>query len=445
MASGKIDAPLSRGSERQGKPMITPDQNDLLTRTGPGTPMGELFRRYWIPALMADELSEPDCPPVRVSLLSERLIAFRDSSGRVGLMDEFCAHRGVSLWFGRNEENGLRCPYHGWKYDTTGLCMEVPSETAASGFCQKVKLKSYPLVEHGGVLWAYMGPPEERPPLPAFEWTQVPANHLYLSKRWQETNYLQGMEGGIDSSHVSFLHSGDLNRDPLHKGTAGAKYARNTNTTFEILESAAGLMIGARRPADQGSHYWRVSQWMMPWYTLIPPYKGNALNGHAWVPMDDENCMAWTMTFHPTRPLTEQEVALMDEGAGVHPELIPGTFRPVANRSNDYQMDRAAQKAKIYYSGVKGIAIQDASLQESMGAVADRTKENLVSTDNAIIMARLRLRKAAMQLQDQKAPGLDPESQQVRSASFILPEDGPFKETALNAQVVRVGEPFVAV
>lgn len=427
--------------------MISAEQNEYLCRTGAGTPMGDLFRRYWIPALMTSELPEPDCPPVRVSLLSERLIAFRDTDGKIGLMDEFCAHRGVSLWFGRNEEGGLRCPYHGWKYNTEGQCIEVPSEPVSSGFCQKIKLKSYPCIELGDVIWTYMGPEEHKPEIPAYEWAMVPSSHRYLSKREQQNNYLQAMEGGIDSSHVSFLHSGDLNRDPLHRGTDGSKYARRTSTTFDIHESDVGLLIGARRNAEPGFHYWRVTQWMMPWFTLIPPYKGNALNGHAWVPMDDENCMAWTMTFHPTRPLTEQEVSLMDSGHGVHPTLIPGTFRPEANIDNDYLMDREAQKAKIYYSGIKGIAIQDASLQESMGAIADRSRENLVSTDNAIIMARMRLRKAAKALETGKGvpPGLDPRSQQVRSASFILPVDGEFKPVALDASEVKFGEPFVAV
>jgi hypothetical protein len=267
-----------------------------------------------------------------------------------------------------------------------------------------------------------------------------------MSRRWQECNYLQAMEGGIDSSHVSFLHRGDMNSDPLHKNTQGARLVRSTNTVFDILESPGGLMIGARRNADPGYHYWRITQWLMPWYTLIPPYKGHAANGHAWVPMDDTNCMAWTMTFHPVRELSAQEVELMRSGAGVHAKLIPGTFRPVANRNNGYLMDRAAQEAGHYYSGVKGLAIQDASVQESMGPIADRSKENLVSTDNAIIMARLRLRKAAQAVQDGKrAPGLEADAQNVRSASFVLPEDGAFKEVALDAVKVRKGEHHVAV
>ena len=146
--------------------MLTSADNDLLCSTGPGTPMGNLMRRYWVPFLYASELPEPDSPPLRVKLFSERLLAFRDSTGNLGLIDEFCAHRGVSLWFGRNEEGGLRCPYHGWKYDTHGNCIEVPSEPAESGFCNKVKLKSYPVVEKGGVVWTYMGPPELQPAFP---------------------------------------------------------------------------------------------------------------------------------------------------------------------------------------------------------------------------------------------------------------------------------------
>src|ERR1700693_2839827 len=199
--------------------MLTHEQGELLTRTGPGTPTGGLLRRYWIPILLAAELPENECPPVRVKVLSERLLAWRDSRGRYALSDEFCAHRGVSLWFGRNEDNGLRCPCHGWKYDHAGQCVDVPSEPPESGFCKRIKLKSYPLVESGGVLWTYMGPSDAERALPALEWAELPATHRDSSKRWQECNYLQAMEGGLDSSHVSFLHSGELHTDPLHRGT----------------------------------------------------------------------------------------------------------------------------------------------------------------------------------------------------------------------------------
>jgi phthalate 4,5-dioxygenase oxygenase subunit len=204
--------------------MLRQEQNELLTRAGPGTPMGRLFRCYWIPALLARELPENECPPVRVKLLGERLLAWRDTQGRYSLVDEFCAHRGTSLWVGRNEENGLRCPYHGWKYDWTGQCIEVPSEPQESGFCQKIKLKSYPLVRRGDVLWTYMGPPERTPPLPEWEFATVPAERSYISKRLQECNWLQALEGGIDSSHTSWLHRGSWRSIPC----TGARKEINT-------------------------------------------------------------------------------------------------------------------------------------------------------------------------------------------------------------------------
>ena len=426
--------------------VLTHEQNELITRTGPATPMGNLLRRYWIPILLAEELPENECPPVRVKLLSERLLAWRDSRGRCALIDEFCAHRGVSLWFGRNEENGLRCPYHGWKYDFTGQCVEVPSEPPESGFCQRIKLKSYPLVESGGILWAYMGPPEVEPKLPVFEWTEVPATRRYFSKRWQECNYLQAMEGGLDSSHVSFLHSGELHTDLLHRGTKGAQYQQDRTPKFEVIESPGGLYVGARRNAEPGYYYWRITQWIMPWYIMVPPYGDNALNAHAWVPIDDENCFVWTFTYHPTRPLSAMEVDAMRKGGGIHVELTPGTFRPIINKYNDYRIDRAAQKAGRTYSGVIGIAMQDASVQESIGPIADRTKENLVSTDNAIIMARHRLRRAALALQCGTAPpGLNQECQRVRSASFVLPNDVPFAGARREDLQARTGIPHTSI
>jgi phthalate 4,5-dioxygenase oxygenase subunit len=409
--------------------MATTEQNKILTQTGKGTPMGEVFRRYWIPALRSEELPERDCPPVRVTLLSEKLIAFRDTDGKLGLIDEFCAHRRVSLYFGRNEQSGLRCPYHGWKYDVNGQCTEIPSEPANTKLCEKVKLKAYPCIERGGVIWTYMGPPELQPPLPEFEWATVPDSHRFVNKRLQECNYLQAMEGGIDSSHVSSLHSGELHTDPLHAGTKGAKYQSDKAPKFEVAQSRGGLLIGAKRQADEGENYWRVTQWIMPWYTMIPPYGDHGLHGHAWVPIDDENCYAWSMTHHPTRPLTEEELHAMENGQGIYAELIPGTYKTVQNKDNDYQIDREAQKSGRYYSGVRGIAMQDASLQESMGAVVDRSLERLVATDVAIVQARRRLLAAAEGLAAGKEPaGLDTESHLVRSASLVAPSGTPLSD-----------------
>jgi phenylpropionate dioxygenase-like ring-hydroxylating dioxygenase large terminal subunit len=416
--------------------------NELLTQTGPGTRMGDLFRQYWLPALLAEELPENDCAPVRVKLLSERLIAFRDSDGRYGLLDEFCAHRGVSLWFGRNEESGLRCPYHGWKYDVTGQCIEVPSEPETSNFCANVKLRAYPLVKVGDILWTYMGHPDTVPPLPEFEFVHVPAEQTYTSKRWQECNWLQALEGGIDSSHVTFLHSGQLNTDPLFKGSKGNQYnVGDVKPFFEVADSEGGLFVAARRNAEEGRYYWRITPWVMPSFTLVPPRGDHPVHGHIWVPIDDENCWVYTFDYHPVRALTDTERQAMKDGYGVHSENIPGTYRPVANKDNDYLMDREAQRRNEHFSGIKGIAMQDASLQESMGPIVDRTKERLVATDSGIIKARQKLRRAALALAEEGTtpPGVDPSHHRVRSVSIVLPKEDSFMESTADAATVKPG------
>jgi phthalate 4,5-dioxygenase oxygenase subunit len=422
--------------------MLSREQNELVTRTGPGTLMGDLFRCYWLPVLLSQELAENDGPPARVKVLSERLIAFRDTEGRVGLIDEFCAHRGPSLWFGRNEDCGLRCPYHGWKFDVNGQCVDVPSEPAESGYAKKIKLKSYPTVEKGGVIWAYLGAPDRRPPEPAFEFCTVPRDQSFVSKRFQESNWLQALEGGIDSSHVSWLHSGNVNSDPLFKGAGGNKYNfGDLAPVFEVVEAPGGLFIGARRKAEDDQYYWRITPWVMPCFTGVPPRGDHPMHGHFWVPIDDENCWAWSYDYHPVRSLTKDERAAMEAGKGVHCEYVPGTFRPLANKDNDYLMDRQAQREKREYSGIKGIAIQDGSLQESMGPIVDRTKENLVGCDNGIIMARHRLMRAAKALAEKGTipPGVSNEHHKVRACAMLLKRDVAFKEGAGEALKAQAG------
>ncbi len=428
--------------------MLRKEQNDILTQTGPGTPMGALFRSYWIPALLAEELPENDCPPVRVRLLSEALLAVRESEGRLGLISEFCAPRSASLGFGRVEAGGIRCAYHGWKYDVGGQCVDVPSEPAENGFCKRIKLRAYPLVRQGDVLWTHMGAPEKRPPLPEFEFSLVPAEQSFTSKRWQQCNWLQAMEGGIDSSHVSWLHSANLDSDPLFKGAKGNEYnLKDPKPVFEVLDTAGGLLIGARRNAEHGSHYWRITPWVMPCFTMVPPRGDHPVHGHFWIPIDDENCWAWSYDYHAARALTAAERQAMRDGKGIHAATIPGTYIPRANRSNDYLMNRTAQKAGLTFSGVEGIAMQDASLQESMGPIADRTKENLTSTDNGIVLARMRLLKAVRALAEkgELPPGVDPAPHRVRSASVVRAPDKPFGQAAADALAVRPGKPHASV
>jgi phthalate 4,5-dioxygenase len=418
--------------------MLKAEINELLTRTGPGTPTGELFRQYWLPALLAEELPENDGPPVRVKMLSERLIAFRNSEGEYGLIDEFCAHRGVSLWFGNVQECGIRCAYHGWKYGTDGQCLEVPSEPENSNFASKVHLTSYPLVKVGDILWTHMGAPEARPPLPEFEFVRVPPEQTFTSKRWQESNWLQALEGGIDSSHVSWLHAGGLKNDPLFKGAKGNQYNLNDlRPFFEVAEVDGGLFIGARRNAEDGAYYWRI----------VPPRGDHPVHGHFWVPIDDENTFVYTFDYHPTRALTEAEAQAMKDGHGVHSRNIPGTYRPMENKDVDYLIDRQAQRRGETFSGVRGIAQQDASLQESMGPIVDRTKERLVSSDTGIIKARQKLRKAVEALRDHGVtpPGVDSAHHRVRSAAIVLPQAESFIDASREALSVRPGERHVTV
>jgi nitrite reductase/ring-hydroxylating ferredoxin subunit len=411
---------------------VSKEDNERLTQTGAGTLMGDLLRRFWVPALLPEELPGPDCPPVRVQLMGERLIAFRDSMNRVALLDEFCAHRGVSLWFGRNEECGLRCAYHGWKYDVTGQCVDLPSEPEETGMRKRIKLKSYPCAEHGGVIWAYMGPPDLQPELPALEWTQVPPERRFISKRVQECNYLQAMEGGIDSSHVPFLHAADLNRDPMFKGAKGNEYTeRDRKPFFDVKEFDGGLLIAARRTADNDRYYWRITPWIVPWYTLIPPRAGHPIGGHAWVPIDDTHCWAWSLNYLPHKEIPREQRLAMQGGRGIHTRNVPGTYIPLANKSNDYLIDREAQAAGLTFSGVDGFAMQDAAVQESMGPIQDRTRENLVTTDNGVIFARrLLLRLARANREGKPIAPLKAEAQRIRSCSIELDKTVPFTEGA---------------
>ena len=427
--------------------MLRKEVNDLLTQTDAGTPMGELFRQYWIPAMLASELPENDCPPVRIKLLGEPMIAFRDSDGRYGLMEEFCAHRRVSLWFGRNEHGGLRCPYHGWKYDVTGQCTEIPSEPDDSDYCQSIRLQAYPLIKIGDVLWTHMGDEASRPPEPVWEFATVAPEQTVTTKRLQECNWLQALEGGIDSSHVSFLHLNELERDPLFKGAKANQYNLNdTKPVFDVSPSDGGLYIGVRRNAE-GKYYWRITQWVMPCFTMIPPRADHPQHGHFWVPIDDEHCWTWSYDYHPDRPLTDAERQACLDGKGVHSENIPGTFMSVQNRSNDYLMDRDAQKRGETYSGVLGFAMQDASLQESMGPICDRTRENLVSTDYGIVMTRNRLRKAASDLRDKGTlpPGRDPAHQKVRSVSVLLDRELNYAEACRDDLLAEKGKKRTSV
>ena len=429
--------------------------SDMLTRTGAGTAMGNLLRRYWVPILASNEILDPDGPQVRVQILGEKLLAFRDTSGQVGLIDEFCSHRGVSLFYGRNEECGIRCAYHGLKFDRMGNCVEVPS---APQVADRMHIKAYPCCERGGIIWAYMGPTGEQPEPPELEWCTLPSSHVHVSKRLQQSNYLQAIEGGIDTAHVSYVHRYSVDNDPMHKGTKAVEYIKaDGNVIFDIQKTPFGLTLFGRRNGETennqvSSYYWRITQFIFPWFTLIPPFGNHSLGGHVWVPIDDENCWAWSINFRPDQALSDGEREDMRAGHGIHvlyeQGVFPMTWRPRANKDNDYLIDRTAQKDKTAFSGVHGISEQDASLQESMGTIQDRTRELLLPTDKGIVMARRMLEEASAGLANDPAfllPGLDASTQRVRAAGVLLPTSQDPKVWAKDKIEQVTGKPVFSV
>src|SRR5688500_8000219 len=276
--------------------MLTKEDNELMCRVGPGTPMGETLRQYWHPILLSTELPENDCPPIRVRLLGEDLIAFRDSAGQVGMLGANCPHRGAGLFFGRNEEAGLRCVYHGWKFDVTGRCVDMPSEPAESNFKDKVRATAYPCVERNGMVWAYLGPRETPPPLPDLEGNLLPEGSWNIVAVQRECNWLQALEGDIDTAHLGFLHHGTISPSVATPGTFSYYELNDRAPRYQVVETEYGTMYGAYRTADEDTYYWRVAHFLFPFYTMPPVgLLGIKITARCWVPVDDEHTMFFMM------------------------------------------------------------------------------------------------------------------------------------------------------
>jgi phthalate 4,5-dioxygenase len=403
--------------------LLSKEINELLTRVGPGTRMGDLLRRYWLPAVLADEVAEPDGAPVRVRLLGEELVAFRDSAGQVGLVGARCPHRGAPMFFGRNEECGLRCVYHGWKFDAAGNCVDMPSEPPESPFKTKVNIAAYPTWEGGGLVWAYLGPRAEMPPYPDFEWLRAPASHRRVSKTLENANFLQALEGGIDTAHSSFVHNNDL--------TDAAKLKnQNTHPLLEVEPTEYGFRYAGIRALSDGRTYVRAYQYVMPVMQMRAallahdgsPRKLPSIRGHIWVPIDDE----WTMVYNwlcaadPDRGISDEAWARHEKAAGrAADDFIEGTYRLKRNLANDFLIDRELQRTRTY-TGITGLNTQDYAVQEGMGPIVDRSTEHLGTSDRAIIAARRMLRRAL----DDIAAGRQPPGADTRVPGALRPAEG---------------------
>jgi phthalate 4,5-dioxygenase len=421
--------------------MLSKEENERLTRVGPGTIMGRTMRSYWLPAALSSEMPEPDGAPVRVRLLGEDLIAFRDSKGEVGLVDAYCPHRRAPMFFGRNEECGLRCVYHGWKFDRDGNCVDMPSEPSDSLFKTKVKIGAYPTWEAAGIIWAYLGPVDSTPELPDYELVRAPATHRHVTKTFEAVNWLQALEGGLDTAHSSFAHNMNIK---------DKSYVRNADTAprLEVEKTDYGFRYAGIRSV-RGDQYVRVYHYLMPAQQCrggVTADKGGFRNpplihGHIWVPIDDTQTYVynWLYSYDPAIPVTEEVAVGYESHAGRGPDdYIAGTFRLKRNPANDYFIDRQIQKTQTY-TGIEGINTQDFAVQEGMGPIVDRSLEHLGTTDRAIIMARQLLLEATHSVEAGNPPrGTDPAAYRtVRAVDKLVPASEPWREALKDEMLAK--------
>ena len=420
--------------------MTTAAESELLTRVGPGTPMGALMRQYWIPAALSSELKS-DAPPVRLMLLGEKLIAFRDGQGRVGVLDHRCPHRCASLFFGRNEADGLRCIYHGWKFDVDGNCIDMPNVPPAQDFKSKVHAKAYQVNERNGVVWVYMGEREQAPPMPMIEATLMPESEVRVGVVMRECNYLQALEGDIDTSHFAFLHAGAIDWKTLMPGSTWYYSLKDKQPEYSVETTDWGTMYGAYRPAEAGSNYWRVAHFMFPFWTIPPDGDFSThVVARAWVPLDDTHCMFFIWVWNHTTP-KERLLADGQPIPGVNFgtfNMLPNTtdwlgrFRLGTNSSNDYMINREAQRDGSSFSGLHNITLEDQAMTESMGGITDHAWEHLAPSDLMIVRTRRHMAEAARNFVEKGIvpPGVDnPETfMGARGGEFVAPDKLKFTD-----------------
>lgn len=378
--------------------MMTSEENETLCRVENNAPMGELMRQHWVPICLSEEVSEPDCDPVSARILGEKLVVFRDSDGQVGVMDEACPHRGASLVYGRNEEGGLRCLYHGWKMDVRGKVLEMVSEPTASGLINKVKHKAYPVKEWAGMIWAWMGKTEAMPEFVPPRWAPLAETQVSIAKAVLPANWAQVLEGAIDSAHSSSLHSSDMvpARVQGAEATASAWLRPSTDKAprMQVQRGSYGFRYAAiRRPIfnAQTHDYIRSTVFIAPWTVLVPP--NNLYNvANVNVPADDTTtCFYFIAWGHPgCTPETETWRKFLRQTVGID---LDERYRPLRNPENRFWQDRQAMKAGNF-TGITGFPNQDIAMWVTMGPIADRTKDRLGASDLAVVEFRKQMLEA---------------------------------------------------
>lgn len=415
--------------------MLSTKDNQELSLIGPGTLMGNFMRQFWLPACASREL-ERDGAPLRLMLMGEKLIAFRDSEGRVGILDHRCPHRCASLFFGRNEEGGIRCAYHGWKFDVDGNCLEMPNIPDKFDFSPRVKAVSYPTRERNGLVYVYMGDIQDLPPLPEIDVLMLPEDEVDIFFMQRECNWLQSAEGDIDTSHFGFLHLGLVGDDDIDHQNIHAASVLNRAPEYFCKDTEWGTAYCAFRPAPQAdmTHY-RFSHFQYPFYTLFPDgsFEDNMVVTVS-IPMDDFHTMNLTVTYRGRAaglrvrkdgtPIPGLEIDAAGDGVPMRPNG-PGwfdRFRAVRSASNDYLIDRTAQKHDNW-TGIETVVGQDQAMVESMGGLVEREREHLAPSDIMVARTRRCLLKAARRfaetgilppLRDNPALGRN-----VRSGTFL--------------------------
>jgi phthalate 4,5-dioxygenase oxygenase subunit len=415
----------------KGVVVLTQEENEILTRVGPGTLMGNLLRRYWTPACLSMEL-EADGSPLEVRLLGEDLVAFRDTNGKAALFDRNCPHRGASVFYGRNEDCGLRCAYHGWKFDVDGQCVDMPSEPRS--FAERIKIPSYPVHESGGIVWTYMGPPESITPFRDFGTEDLPDDQVVASKVFWDCNWMQSLEGNVDTAHISHLHQFFSVMDVADDGSDKPGYPSNAWTwklwwlarapRLEVNDEWYGFRYAGLRETPNGYTHARVTAYTIPYGTTIAAIPFNSRELFV-VPIDDEHCFRYGFNTtgnqnpqgHGGLPMTDTPYA---RGGPTRSGITPREY----TAENKYQIDREFQKNETF-SGIRDFVSQDMAMTESMGPIYDRTKEHLGTTDLAVIRLRTVLIEAAKAVAEGKEPpGLATKGdfRSIRAAEKILDE-----------------------